>query len=86
MGFNEFLQACFDGYREAKKGDIKQRQYDSLSWYDNIVYRPDTLTHLYDNADTEDQRDQVIDWMNENYCYEFDGYKPLYNKHIERRR
>jgi hypothetical protein len=82
---NGILKAFFNAYSEAKADEIKDRKYQEL-FYGGFACSPEYLSNLYNSADTEDQEDLVIEYINETRSYDYAGYKQLYNKHIERRR
>lgn len=83
--FNRFLSAIFAGYKEAKKDKVKELEYEGLL-YTPFLNSSQYLTDLYNQAETEEQEDYVIDHINRHKVYSVGAYGDLYDKHIDKRR
>jgi hypothetical protein len=77
LGFNGFVKAIFDGYREAKA--YNHNPYNDLE-KSHLLFDVADLNELCDKAKTKRQHETILDHM-----YRFDATKVDYYKRIEKK-
>jgi hypothetical protein len=76
LGFNGFVKAIFDGYREAKA--YNQNPFNNLE--KSYLLDVADLNELCDKAKTKGQHEAILDHM-----YRFDATRVDYYKRIEKK-